>query len=281
MDKIKYLMEIEKYLYKYTLIGDNNLIDFFKKEEGEIISNLSIEEKLAAFDELVYNTNILDENIATEFSIIYQFNNHLKKLPLKRLANILIDDILKDVDSDFIISESIIRYLSKEKINNSSFCQDGISFKYDLVERMIGNAYEEQTSIKKKISTDLFFAYPILEEDRRLIHDKKSANILAKRLEMTDFLNMTEKEDILMGFTLDTMLGSRESIGETNKSKNFETSSKIYLESIADPLNDDMLDEMLETFSYNAYEYNDTPYYKEVVKVFSKKLTHNINEWFN
>lgn len=31
MDKIKYLMEIEKYLYKYTLIGDNNLIDFFKK----------------------------------------------------------------------------------------------------------------------------------------------------------------------------------------------------------------------------------------------------------
>ncbi len=74
------------------------------------------------------------------------------------------------------------------------------------------------------------------------------------------------------------MLGSRESIGETNKSKNFETSSKIYLESIADPLNDDMLDEMLETFSYNAYEYNDTPYYKEVVKVFSKKLTHNINE---
>ena len=67
MDKIKYLMEIEKYLYKYTLIGDNNLIDFLKKEEGEIISNLSIEEKLAAFDELVYNTNILDENIATEF----------------------------------------------------------------------------------------------------------------------------------------------------------------------------------------------------------------------
>lgn len=93
MNRIKYLIEVEKYLYKYTLIGDNNLINFFKKEEKEIISNLSIEEKIATFDELVYNTDILDENIATEFSIVYQFNNHLKKLPLKRLANILITDI--------------------------------------------------------------------------------------------------------------------------------------------------------------------------------------------
>lgn len=82
MNRIKYLIEVEKYLYKYTLIGDNNLINFFKKEEKEIISNLSIEEKIATFDELVYNTDILDENIATEFSIVYQFNNHLKKLPL-------------------------------------------------------------------------------------------------------------------------------------------------------------------------------------------------------
>ena len=44
MNIIKYLIEVEKYLYKYTLIGDNNLINFFKKEEKEIISNLSIEE---------------------------------------------------------------------------------------------------------------------------------------------------------------------------------------------------------------------------------------------
>lgn len=281
MNRIKYLIEVEKYLYKYTLIGDNNLINFFKKEEKEIISNLSIEEKIATFDELVYNTDILDENIATEFSIVYQFNNHLKKLPLKRLANILITDIFKEADSDFIINESIIRYLSKERITNSCFYQDGISFKYDLVERMIGNAYEEQTRIKEGIITDLFFTYPTLEEDRRLIHNKKSANILAKRLEMTDFLNMTEKEDILMGFTLDTMLGSRESIEETSNSKNFETSSKIYLESISDPLDKEMLDEMLETFSYSAYEYKDTHYYKEVIKVFSKKLTHNVNKWFN
>lgn len=32
MNRIKYLIEVEKYLYKYTLIGDNNLINFFKKE---------------------------------------------------------------------------------------------------------------------------------------------------------------------------------------------------------------------------------------------------------
>ena len=55
MNRIKYLIEVEKYLYKYTLIGDNNLINFFKKEEKEIISNLSIEEKksiMLLFNEL-------------------------------------------------------------------------------------------------------------------------------------------------------------------------------------------------------------------------------------
>lgn len=278
MNKIKYLITIENYLYKYTIMEDSNSIDFFKSEEEKILNVLSLEEKLVLFDELIYNTDLLDKNIATEFSIIYQLNNSLKNLPLKRLANILITDIFKSVDEDFMINESIIMYLSNERITNSAFYQDGISFKYDLVERMIGNTYEEEVDMKNRIITDLFFAYPFLEEDRRIINNKKSANILAKHLEMTDFLDSKEKEDILMGFTLETMLGGVESTREIRQNKDFTTSSKIYLESISDPLDDDMLGEILETFSYNAYEYKDTPYYKEVVKVFNKKLTHNINK---
>lgn len=278
MNKIKYLITIENYLYKYTIMEDSNSIDFFKSEEEKILNVLSLEEKLVLFDELIYNTDLLDKNIATEFSIIYQLNNSLKNLPLKRLANILITDIFKSVDEDFMINESIIMYLSNERITNSAFYQDGISFKYDLVERMIGNTYEEEVDMKNRIITDLFFAYPFLEEDRRIINNKKSSNILAKRLEMTDFLDSKEKEDILMGFTLETMLGGVESTREIRQNKDFTTSSKIYLESISDPLDDDMLGEILETFSYNAYEYKDTPYYKEVVKVFNKKLTHNINK---
>lgn len=278
MNKIKYLITIENYLYKYTIMEDSNSIDFFKSEEEKILNVLPLEEKLVLFDELIYNTDLLDKNIATEFSIIYQLNNSLKNLPLKRLANILITDIFKSVDEDFMINESIIMYLSNERITNSAFYQDGISFKYDLVERMIGNTYEEEVDMKNRIITDLFFAYPFLEEDRRIINNKKSANILAKRLEMTDFLDSKEKEDILMGFTLETMLGGVESTREIRQNKFFTTSSKIYLESISDPLDDDMLGEILETFSYNAYEYKDTPYYKEVVKVFNKKLVHNINK---
>lgn len=278
MNKIKYLITIENYLYKYTIMEDSNSIDFFKSEEEKILNVLSLEEKLVLFDELIYNTDLLDKNIATEFSIIYQLNNSLKNLPLKRLANILITDIFKSVDENFMINESIIMYISNERITNSAFYQDGISFKYDLVERMIGNTYEEEIDMKNRVITDLFFAYPFLEEDRRIINNKKSANILAKRLEMTDFLDSKEKEDILMGFTLETMLGGVESTREIRQNKDFTTSSKIYLESISDPLDDDMLGEILETFSYNAYEYKDTPYYKEVVKVFNKKLTHNINK---
>ncbi len=278
MEKAKYLIELEKYLYKYTIAGDNNIVDFLKNEEEETISRLSTDKKIALFNELVYNTSLLDEGLATEFAIIYQFSNRLKKLPLKRLANILITDIIKEIGDEPIISESIDMYLANEQIANSSFYDDGITFKYDLVERMIGNTYEENYFRKQKIIDDLFFAYPYLEEDRRLIHNKESANILAKRLEMMDFVSDIEKDNILIGFVLDTIIGNLEKGIDIGKSKNFEIASKIYLESISEPIPDELLEETIETFSYNAYEYNDTPYYKEVVKVFSKKLTHNINE---
>lgn len=278
MEKAKYLIELEKYLYKYTIAGNNNIVDFLKNEEEETISRLSTDKKIALFNELVYNTSLLDEGLATEFAIIYQFSNRLKKLPLKRLANILITDIIKEIGDEPIISESIDMYLANEQIANSSFYDDGITFKYDLVERMIGNTYEENYFRKQKIIDDLFFAYPYLEEDRRLIHNKESANILAKRLEMMDFVSDIEKDNILIGFVLDTIIGNLEKGIDIGKSKNFEIASKIYLESISEPIPDELLEETVETFSYNAYEYNDTPYYKEVVKVFSKKLTHNINE---
>lgn len=278
MEKAKYLIELEKYLYKYTIAGNNNIVDFLKNEEEETISRLSTDKKIALFNELVYNTSLLDEGLATEFAIIYQFSNRLKKLPLKRLANILITDIIKEIGDEPIISESIDMYLANEQIANSSFYDDGITFKYDLVERMIGNTHEENYFRKQKIIDDLFFAYPYLEEDRRLIHNKESANILAKRLEMMDFVSDIEKDNILIGFVLDTIIGNLEKGIDIGKSKNFEMASKIYLESISEPIPDELLEETVETFSYNAYEYNDTPYYKEVVKVFSKKLTHNINE---
>ncbi len=278
MEKAKYLIELEKYLYKYTIAGNNNIVDFLKNEEEETISRLSTDKKIALFNELVYNTSLLDEGLATEFAIIYQFSNRLKKLPLKRLANILITDIIKEIGDGPIISESIDMYLANEQIANSSFYDDGITFKYDLVERMIGNTYEENYFRKQKIIDDLFFAYPYLEEDRRLIHNKESANILAKRLEMMDFVSDIEKDNILIGFVLDTIIGNLEKGIDIGKSKNFEMASKIYFESISEPIPDELLEETVETFSYNAYEYNDTPYYKEVVKVFSKKLTHNINE---
>lgn len=281
MEKAKYLIELEKHLYKYTIAGNNNIVDFLKNEEEETISRLSTDKKIALFNELVYNTSLLDEGLATEFAIIYQFSNRLKKLPLKRLANILITDIIKEIGDEPIISESIDMYLANEQIANSSFYDDGITFKYDLVERMIGNTYEENYFRKQKIIDDLFFAYPYLEEDRRLIHNKESANILAKRLEMMDFVSDIEKDNILIGFVLDTIIGNLEKGIDIGKSKNFEMASKIYFESISEPIPDELLEETIETFSYNAYEYNDTPYYKEVVKVFSKKLTHNINEWFN
>ncbi len=278
MEKAKYLIELEKHLYKYTIAGNNNIVDFLKNEEEETISRLSTDKKIALFNELVYNTSLLDEGLATEFAIIYQFSNRLKKLPLKRLANILITDIIKEIGDEPIISESIDMYLANEQIANSSFYDDGITFKYDLVERMIGNTYEENYFRKQKIIDDLFFAYPYLEEDRRLIHNKESANILAKRLEMMDFVSDIEKDNILIGFVLDTIIGNLEKGIDIGKSKNFEMASKIYFESISEPIPDELLEETVETFSYNAYEYNDTPYYKEVIKVFSKKLTHNINE---
>ena len=278
MEKAKYLIELEKHLYKYTIAGNNNIVDFLKNEEEETISRLSTDKKIALFNELVYNTSLLDEGLATEFAIIYQFSNRLKKLPLKRLANILITDIIKEIGDEPIISESIDMYLANEQIANSSFYDDGITFKYDLVERMIGNTYEENYFRKQKIIDDLFFAYPYLEEDRRLIHNKESANILAKRLEMMDFVSDIEKDNILIGFVLDTIIGNLEKGIDIGKSKNFEMASKIYFESISEPIPDELLEETIETFSYNAYEYNDTPYYKEVIKAFSKKLTHNINE---
>ena len=278
MEKAKYLIELEKHLYKYTIAGNNNIVDFLKNEEEETISRLSTDKKIALFNELVYNTSLLDEGLATEFAIIYQFSNRLKKLPLKRLANIFITDIIKEIGDEPIISESIDMYLANEQIANSSFYDDGITFKYDLVERMIGNTYEENYFRKQKIIDDLFFAYPYLEEDRRLIHNKESANILAKRLEMMDFVSDIEKDNILIGFVLDTIIGNLEKGIDIGKSKNFEMASKIYFESISEPIPDELLEETVETFSYNAYEYNDTPYYKEVIKAFSKKLTHNINE---
>ena len=48
---------------------------------------------------------------------------------------------------------------------------------------------------KQKIIGDLFFVYSNLEEDKEILHNTESSNILAKRFDMIDyFFNNEEKK---------------------------------------------------------------------------------------
>ncbi len=87
---------------------------------------------------------------------------------------------------------------------------DCLAFRTDYIERIIGQVFESrdiEEIVKDKIIKDLFFTYSELEEERKNLHNVKSANILAKRFNMVDdFINKEEQDRVYISLCMENIL---------------------------------------------------------------------------
>ena len=136
---------------------------------------------------------------------------------------------------------------SKRSTTWNSIPNDCIVFRPYYIKKIIGRILENSNiSHNKKTVKDLFFIYGNLEEDKRVLHNTKSSDILAKRFDMLDFFFEEEERK--------------------------EVYIDLYLESMLIPLSTDDLIEIKEKFYYDMFNCN--------IDI-KKLLVNNINKWLS
>ncbi len=255
---------------------------FLKEEEEKEFAKLSIDDLNNLLEQLFVSHQFLQtEKVPTDTLILNQLE---KNISLKRLINIIIDNILSYDQLEIWFSSLAEHYLAKEGLLENSILNDCIAFRTDYIERVIGRIFESRDishNKKQKIIKDLFFVYSNLEEDKEILHNTESSNILAKRFDMIDyFFNDEEKKEIYVGLCLENMLTNVEN--NTKNSNKNNTLANIQVESMLAPLSIDALIEAKQIFDYDIFNCNinikNHTYYEEAEKVFKKLLVNNINK---
>jgi hypothetical protein len=260
------------------------MINFLKEEEKIAIDKLTFKEKNNLLDRLfAIHPSLLSKKFPTDTLIIYQTK---RNLPLIRLANILIKDILTSNEATIKTSNDTNNFLIGEGIYEAQLFDDCFAFRYDYIERIVGRILESKQideKRKNKIVKDFFFTYNELEEDKRHLHNTESADILAKHFDMLDsFLNDAEKKEVYINICLENMLLNIENDKIIGNKKLYSPLINIQVESLLAPLSAEDLIETQERFSYDLFNYNidctKNIYYQETEKVFKKLLINNVNK---
>ena len=282
MKSLTYFEQLEKIIYKSILENNKDALLFLKEEEEKEFAKLSIDDLNNLLEQLFVSHQFLQtEKVPTDTLILNQLE---KNISLKRLINIIIDNILSYDQLEIWFSSLAEHYLAKEGLLENSILNDCIAFRTDYIERVIGRIFESRDishNKKQKIIKDLFFVYSNLEEDKEILHNTESSNILAKRFDMIDyFFNDEEKKEIYVGLCLENMLTNVEN--NTKNSNKNNTLANIQVESMLAPLSIDALIEAKQIFDYDIFNCNinikNHTYYEEAEKVFKKLLVNNINK---
>lgn len=282
MKSLTYFEQLEKIIYKSILENNKDALLFLKEEEEKEFAKLSIDDLNNLLEQLFVSHQFLQtEKVPTDTLILNQLE---KNISLKRLINIIIDNILSYDQLEIWFSSLAEHYLAKEGLLENSILNDCIAFRTDYIERVIGRIFESRDishNKKQKIIKDLFFVYSNLEEDKEILHNTESSNILAKRFDMIDyFFNDEEKKEIYVGLCLENMLTNVEN--NTKNSNKNNTLANIQVESMLAPLSIDALIEAKQIFDYDIFNCNinikNHTYYEETEKVFKKLLVNNINK---
>lgn len=285
MKSLKYFEQLENFIYKCTLENDIEMLKFLKDEERRAFNNLTNEEISELLDSVFINhPSLLMNQVPTDTLIIYQIDN---KLPLKRLINKLIANISLSQNNEVAISQETNNYLINEGIEQM-LISDCLAFRTDYIERIIGRVFESrdiEEKVKDKIIKDLFFTYSELEEDKKNLHNIKSANILAKRFNMVgDFINKAKQDGVYISLCMENILANIENgdvICSGKKALAKSTYADIQLESLLSPLPIMDLVNVREQLNYEFYINNNNLengiYYKETEKTLKKLLINNIN----
>lgn len=282
MKSLTYFEQLEKIIYKSILENNKDALLFLKEEEEKEFAKLSIDDLNNLLEQLFVSHQFLQtEKVPTDTLILNQLE---KNISLKRLINIIIDNILSYDQLEIWFSSLAEHYLAKEGLLENSILNDCIAFRTDYIERVIGRIFESRDishNKKQKIIKDLFFVYSNLEEDKEILHNTESSNILAKSFDMIDyFFNDEEKKEIYVGLCLENMLTNVEN--NTKNSNKNNTLANIQVESMLAPLSIDALIEAKQIFDYDIFNCNinikNHTYYEEAEKVFKKLLVNNINK---
>lgn len=272
MKSLTYFEQLEKIIYKSILENNKDALLFLKEEEEKEFAKLSIDDLNNLLEQLFVSHQFLQtEKVPTDTLILNQLE---KNISLKRLINIIIDNILSYDQLEIWFSSLAEHYLAKEGLLENSILNDCIAFRTDYIERVIGRIFESRDishNKKQKIIKDLFFVYSNLEEDKEILHNTESSNILAKRFDMIDyFFNDEEKKEIYVGLCLENMLTNVEN--NTKNSNKNNTLANIQVESMLAPLSIDALIEAKQIFDYDIFKCNinikNHTYYEEAEKVF-------------
>lgn len=287
MKSLKYFEQLESLIYKCTEENDEEMLKFLKAEEEKVFNNLTQEQANILLHSIFdVHPSLLANQFPTDTLILHQLDD---KLPLKRLINKLVDHTLSDSEIPIFLGTEIDSYLCKEMITNPSVFTLCFTFRTDYIERIIGRVFESkdiEEKAKTKIIKDLLFTYYNLEEDKKNIHDIKSADILAKRFDMLDnFLDSDTQTSVYHGFSLDSMIiniTNGNILDSKGKVPFKNTYANVQVESLLAPLSTTELaklgDELeFELSSFNI-DFESSTYYKETQKVFQKTLVNNINK---
>ena len=175
MKSLTYFEQLEKIIYKSILKNNKEMLIFLKTEEKKEIAKLSIDDLNNLLDQLFNSHQFLQtEKIPTDTLIINQFE---KNICLKRLINIIIDNILSYDQLEICFSSLEEHYLVKEGLLENSILDDCIAFRTDYIERVIGRIFESKDiphNKKQKIIGDLLFVYSNLEEDKAKVISVKA-----------------------------------------------------------------------------------------------------------
>ena len=282
MKSLTYFEQLEKIIYKSILENNKDALLFLKTEEEKEFAKLSIDDLNNLLEQLFISHQFLQtEKVPTDTLILNQLE---KNISLKRLINIIIDNILSYDQLEIWFSSLVEHYLAKEGLLENSILNDCIAFRTDYIERVIGRIFESRDishNKKQKIIKDLFFVYSDLVEDKEILHNIESSNILAKRFDMIDyFFDDEEKKEIYVGLCLENILINVEN--STRNSNKNNTFANIQVESMLAPLSIDTLIEAKQIFDYDIFNCNinikNHTYYEETEKVFKKLLVNNINK---
>ncbi len=287
MKSLKYFEQLENLIYKCTEENDEEMLKFLKSEEENIFNSLTQEQANILLHSIFdVHPSLLTNPFPTDTLILHQLDD---KLPLKRLINKLVDSTFSDSEIPIFLSTEVDSYLCKEMITNPTFFTFCSSFRTDYIERIIGRVFENkdiEEKAKTKIIKDLLFTYYTLEEDKKNIHDIKSADILARRFDMVDdFLGSDIQASMYHGFLLDSMITNiiNGNIIDSKEKVLFEnTYANVQVESLLTPLSTTGLVELGDELKFELSSFNidfeNSTYYKETQKVFQKTLVNNVNK---
>ena len=287
MKSLKYFEQLEKSIYECTLENDMEMLKFLKDEERIAFDELTSEEVNELLDNIfIEHPSLLLDQVPTDTLIIYQVDD---KLPLKRLINKLIANIPLNQNSEVVISSETNKYLINEGIYEQMLLADCFAFRTDYIERLVGRIFESrhiEEKDKNKIIKDLFFIYYELEEDRKNIHNVKSADILAKRFDMMDdFINKEEQKGVYTSLCIENILANIEN-GDVIDNGEIALANSDYadiqVESLLAPLSIMDLVGVRERLNYEFYnsenDLENGVYYEETEKTLKKLLVNNVNK---